>query len=274
VERVVLVTGSTSGIGRATAFELGRRGLHVIVHGRDPERVHQTAEMVTRETGARADGTVADLSSQGHVRALADDVRERFGRLDVLINNAGVYVHRRRLTEDGVEMTLAVNTLAPFLLTQLLVPLLEDSAPSRIVNISSVAHQSVREVDFGNVQGERHYGAYGQYALSKLGDILITYEQAERLDPALVTANCLHPGLIATKLLHAGFGFGGASPEEGARVPTYVATAEELEGVTGEYFTDEHATLSSPLSYDHDLRTRFWRACEQLTGVAPHANRA
>ena len=122
-------------------------------------------------------------------------------------------------------------------------------------------------MDFADLQGEHRYGAYRQYALSKLGDILITYEQAARLDPERVTCNALHPGAIATKLLHAGFGFGGAPVEEGARVPVFLATSHEVEGVTGRYFTDEHATLSSPLTYDDELRARFWNECERLTAV-------
>jgi retinol dehydrogenase 14 len=266
-DRLVLVTGATSGIGRATAFELARHGMRVIVHGRDPERVAQTAAQLRRETGGDAEEAIADLGSQRQVHMLADDVTRRFGRLDVLMNNAGVYMHRRRLTEDGIEMTLAVNTLAPFLLTRLLQPLLDASAPARVVDVASVAHQSVRSVDFNNLQGERHYGAYQQYALSKFGDIVITYEQAERLDPSRVTCNCLHPGLISTKLLHAGFGFGGAPVERGAEVLVFAATSPDLDGVSGRYFTDEHPTVSAPLTYDHDLRERFWRVCEQLTGV-------
>ncbi|HEY3317062.1 MAG TPA: SDR family NAD(P)-dependent oxidoreductase [Coriobacteriia bacterium] len=264
---LALVTGATSGIGRATAFELARGGMRVIVHGRDPARVRETAEAV-RNGGGVVEEAVADLSSQAQVRSLAADLARRFGELDVLLNNAGVYMHHRRLTDDGIETTFAVNVLAPYLLTQLLLPLLLRSAPSRIVNVASVAHQAVRAVDFGNLQGERHYGAYGAYALSKLGDILITYAQAARLEGEDVTANALHPGVISTKLLHAGFGFGGAPPEKGAQVEAYVAMSEEVEGVTGAYFTDHRPTLSSPLTYDEELQARFWAECERLTGVA------
>lgn len=272
MDALILVTGATSGIGRATALELARRGFGVIVHGRDGSRVAQTAEQIRRETGGRVEEALADLSLQREVHGLAEDVTRRFGRLGVLINNAGVYLHTRHLTEEGVETTFAVNVLAPFLLTQLLLPALDAGAPARIVNVASVAHQAVHEVDFRNLQGERHYSGYGAYALSKLGDILITYEQGARLDPARITTNAVHPGVISTKLLHRGFGFGGAPVEEGARVPVFVATSPDLEGVTGEYFTDEHATLSSPLTYDEDLRRRFWDYCARLTGVAAAAS--
>ncbi len=273
-DRLVLVTGATSGIGRAAALELARRGLGVVVHGRDGTRVSETAAAIRRDAGGTIEEAVADLGSQRQVRSLAADVTRRFGRLDVLLNNAGTYEHRRRLTEDGLETTFAVNVLAPFLLTQLLLPLLERSAPARVVNVSSVAHTTVRSVDFGNLQGERHYGAYEAYALSKLGDVLVAYAQARRLDPSAVTVNVLHPGVIATKLLHPGFGFSGSPPEEGARVEVYAATAEELAGRTRLYLTDEEPHDSSRLSYDEDLQERFWAECERLTGVTAAAAQA
>lgn len=266
--RLVLVTGATSGIGRATAFELARRGLRVIVHGRDAARLDETVEHIGRETGVTPERALADFSSLAEVRSLAEDVTERFGALDVLINNAGLLLHRRRLTPDGLETTFAVNTLAPFLLTRLLLPALDAAAPSRIVNVSSAAHRAISRVDFDDLQSERHYGGYRAYALSKLGNILVTYGQAERLDAGRTTCNCLHPGTISTKLLHAGLGFGGAPVEKGARVPVHLATSEDVEGVTGRYFTDEEPTLSSPLSYDEDLRERFWTECERLIETA------
>jgi len=263
----ILVTGSTSGIGRETARQLARLGEHVIVHGRDARRLREAAEDIRRDTGSAVDTVLADLSSQAQVRQMAADISDRFGRLDVLINNAGVYMIRRHVTEDGYEETFAVNVLAPFLLTQLLLPLLEASAPARIVNVSSSAHQAARAVEFDNLSGERHYLGYEAYALSKLGELLLTYEQAERLDPARITSNALHPGDISTKMLHKGFGFGGRPVEDGARTPVYCAVAKELAGVTGRYYVDMEPRESSRLSYEVELRHRFWAECERMTGT-------
>jgi len=210
---------------------------------------------------------IADLSSQRQVRKLAKDVQERHDRMHVLINNAGVYMPQRRLTEDCIEMTLAVNFLAPFLLTGLLQDLQKRSAPSRIINISSVAHMSAR-VDWTSLQGERGYDGYSAYALSKLALIHFTYRLAERLRGRGVTVNCLHPGVINTKLLRAGFGPGGASVEEGARTPVYLASSPDVENVNGKYFQDRRIAQSSPLTRDEDLQERFWRLGEKLTGLS------
>lgn len=263
----ILVTGSTSGIGRETARQLARMGEHVIVHGRDARRLREASDQIRRETGGAVDTVLADFRSLAQVRQLAADVADRFGRLDVLINNAGVYMMRRHLTEDGFEETFSVNVLASFLLTQSLLPLLDASAPARIVNVSSSAHRAIRAVDFDNLQGQRHYVGYEAYALSKLAEVLLTYEQAERLDPARVTSNALHPGSISTKLLHKGFGLGGKPVEEGARTPVYCATAGELAGVSGRYFVDMEPAGSSSLSYDEGLRHRFWAECARMTAA-------
>ena len=201
------------------------------------------------------------------MRSLAAQVRASAPRLDVLINNAGVYHDRRTLTADGLETTFAVNHLAPFLLTNLLGDLLAASAPARVVTVASVAHQSA-QLEFADLQGTYRYDGYTAYAFSKLCNILFTYELADRLADAGVTANCLHPGVVATKLLQAGFpGLRGATVIEGARTPVYLATSPEVAEITGTYFVGGRPARSSAVSYDVTARRRLWRVSEQLVGL-------
>jgi NAD(P)-dependent dehydrogenase (short-subunit alcohol dehydrogenase family) len=218
--------------------------------------------------GAAAEGFVADLSSLAEVRRLAGEVLEATGQLHVLVNNAGIYMERRVLTPDGLETTFAVNHVAPFLLTNLLLPRLRQSAPSRIVTVASVAHRS-GYLEWDNLNGEEAYDGYSAYAMSKLCNILFTYELAERLRGTGVTANCLHPGVVDTKLLQAGFpGQGGLSVREGARLPVHLASSPEVEGVTGEYFAAGQPQRSAGLTYDGPIRRRLWELSCRLTGLA------
>jgi len=267
-DKIVLITGSTDGIGKQTAIELVRLGATVVLHGRSAERGQAALDEVRRITGSdKLDYVAADLSSQKQVRALADQVREKYERLHVLINNAAVVMNKRQLTEDGLEMTFAVNHLAPFLLTHLLLDVLKRGAPARIVNVSSGTHQGAR-MDFDNLQGEKRYDGYTAYALSKLGNVLFTYELAERLKGTGVTVNCLHPGVITTKLLRAGWGSAGASLEEGAATPVYLASAPEVETVTGQYFVRKQPAPSAAPTHDTKLRQEFWKVSARLTGLA------
>jgi NAD(P)-dependent dehydrogenase (short-subunit alcohol dehydrogenase family) len=273
--KVILVTGSTDGIGMQTALDLAGMGAHVIVHGRNRERGESVQHEIQRATGNdQVDLLTADLASQRQIHELARAIGRRYQRMDVLVNNAGVYMKQRRLTEDGLEMTFAVNHLAPFLLTHLLLDLLRTSAPSRVVTVSSTTHQSIREVDFDNLQGEKWYDGYYAYALSKLGNILFAYELARRIANAEITANTLHPGAVNTKLLRAGFGNYGIDLEQGAETPVYLASSPEVEGVTGKYFVNKRPTMSSPLSYNRELQNDFWNISEQLTDLAVPARRA
>lgn len=267
--RTVLVTGSTDGIGKATALGLARLGATVLLHGRDPEKGRRVHEEIARTTGSdELDLFIADLSSQKQVRRLAAEVVERHECLHVLINNAGTFQAERKLTEDGLETTLAVNYLAQFLLTHELLDLLEVNSPSRIISVASIAHLNAR-VDWNNLQGERWYDGFQAYALSKLCIILFTYGLAERLKGSAVTANCLHPGVIRTKLLRAGFGdYPGSTPEKGARTPIYLASSPEVDEVSGKYFMDCKPARSSPLSYSKDLQERFWELAETYTGTS------
>jgi NAD(P)-dependent dehydrogenase (short-subunit alcohol dehydrogenase family) len=267
LSKTILVTGSTDGIGKATARALALQGHRVLVHGRDPGKGRAVVAEIGREAGgATLDLFTADLSTREGVRGLAAEVGNRYEHLDVLVNNAGVYLPERVITGDGLEMTFAVNVVAPFLLSRLLVPCLEPGAPARIVNVASSAHFDAGEPDWENLQGEKEYDGWGAYARSKLGVVLLTRFLARRLDPAKVTVNCLHPGVICTKLLRSAFpSFPCEPPETGARTPIYLATSPAVSGVTGKYFDGMREARSSRVSHDRDTQERLWRYLEGVT---------
>jgi NAD(P)-dependent dehydrogenase (short-subunit alcohol dehydrogenase family) len=267
--KVVLVTGATAGIGRATAAALARQGAHVLVHGRDQRKAERAVEALRRETGSGAlEPVAADLERLDAVRELAQALQSRQPRLEVLLNNAGVFMQRRTLTADGLETTFAVNHLAPFLLTLLLLDTLQACPHARIVNVSSDTHRSAR-VDFDNLQGERRYDGYAAYALSKLGNVLFTLALARRLKAGAsqVTVNALHPGVINTNLLRAGWGSGGASAEAGAATPVFLALDDAAAGKTSLYFVDERPTPPAPQALDEGLQERFWEVSAKLAGL-------
>ena len=267
-DKIILVTGSTDGIGKQTALELARLGATVLLHGRSLDRGQQALkDLRAASENNKLDLFIADLSSQKQVRRLAAEVEAKYDRLHVLINNAGIFMPQRQVTEDGLEMTFAVNHLAPFLLTHLLLGLLKKSAPARIITVSSSLHQRSL-VDFNNLQGDKYYTGGQAYNLSKLGNVLFTFELAERLRGAGVTANSLHPGAIDTKLLHAAWGrMRSESAAAGASTPVYLATAPEVEKVTGQYFETKHTVVPSSLAHDVELRKKFWEVSAQLTGL-------
>ena len=265
--KTILVTGATDGIGLATARALAERGCAVIVHGRNEERAGEAAHELASTTGSRQVSPVAaDFGSLAAVRAMADQILRTCPRLDVLINNAGVAVRSRRLSVDGFESTFAVNHLAPFLLTNLLLDRLRESAPARIVNVSSGAHASGR-IDFDDLQMEHGFDGWDAYCNSKLANALFTYELARRLDAGEVTANFLHPGVIDTKLLHVNFG-GGSPVVDGARTPVYLALDPAVATVTGAYFVERRRTRASSAAGDRRLAGELWRLSAELTGLA------
>jgi len=275
---VILVTGATSGIGRVAARELAARGAHVILHGRDSERAEQTRRaIIERVPSASVDVMIADLASQAEVRRLAAEVRQRFPGLDVLVNNAGATFGRRLETVDGLEMTLALNHLAPFLLTNLLLDLLRRNAPARVVTVASGAHQR-SALDFDDLQNRRGYSGFRVYGQSKLCNLYFTYELARRLEGSGVTANALHPGFVATSFGRREGGLMGLlmpiahrfaiSPEEGARTIVYLAASPQVEGVSGRYFFQQRPIASSAESYDAEAARRLWKASAELTGLA------
>jgi NAD(P)-dependent dehydrogenase (short-subunit alcohol dehydrogenase family) len=276
-----LVTGATNGIGRVAARELALRGADVILVGRDPARCETAVAQIRAQTGNRqVEALLADLSSHQQVRALAGRFRDRHSRLDLLVNNAGGMWLRRETTADGLEMTVAVNHLAYFLLTHLLLDTLRASAPARIINVASAAHRKAT-LDFADIMGERSYNGWQQYCRSKLMNLLFTNELARKLDGTGVTVNALHPGWVAT-----GFGANNGwrgrllqfiarcfalSVEEGARTVVYLATSPEVAGVSGRYFVREHAVPSSMASHDDSAAQRLWEMSQQWTGLASHS---
>ncbi len=257
----ILITGSTDGIGLATAKELARQGHELVLHGRNEEKVKRARDAVRAVSpGAALHVAQADLGDLAAVSRMAHELAERLPRLDVLLNNAGVYVAERTASRDGFEMTLAVNHLAHFLLTHLLLPALKKSAAPRVVTVSSIAHQSGR-IPFDDMNSERSYNAYHAYADSKLANALFACELARR-EPWL-TSNCLHPGVIGTKLLHAGFSMQGAPVEFGARTSVYLATSPDVAKVSGRYFVDCDPADPSTKVLDRELAQRLWEWSEQ-----------
>jgi NAD(P)-dependent dehydrogenase (short-subunit alcohol dehydrogenase family) len=260
------VTGATDGLGRRVAADLAASSATVLLHGRNPERLEATLEEISGEAGNdRLNSYLADLSSLGEVRALAERVLAEEDRLDVLVNNAGVIVRERRESEDGYELTFAVNYLAHFLLTRLLVPLLRESTPARIVNVASAGQNPV---DFDDLMMERGYSAMRAYRQSKLAQVMFTFELAERLEGSGVTANALHPAsLMETKMVLETFGSSMSTVEEGAEATVRLATSPELQGVTGRYFDGTREGRADRQAYDEAARKRLWDVSEELCGT-------
>jgi NAD(P)-dependent dehydrogenase (short-subunit alcohol dehydrogenase family) len=264
-EAKILVTGATDGLGKRVAFELAAIGATVLLHGRRRERLEATLEEAREETGSEKLGSyLADLSSLGEVRALAEQVLTEQDRLDVLVNNAGVIAEERRESEDGYQLTFAVNYLAHFLLTRLLLPLLLDSAPARVVNVASAGQSPI---DFDDVLLERGYDPMRAYTQSKVAQVMFTFELAERLQGSGVTVNALHPAsLMDTKMVLETFGRSMSTVEEGAEATVRLATSPELEGITGRYFDGTREGRANPQAYDEEARKRLWTLSEQLCG--------
>jgi len=273
---IAVVTGANSGIGKETALGLARLGARVGLVCRNREKAERALADVQRETGSsQLDLFIADMSSLKSVRSLAAEIEQRYPRLDLLINNAGAAVRHRTLSADGIEMTVAGNYLGPAFLTLLLLDRLKSSAPSRIVNVSSEAHQRPR-LDLNDLQFERRtYNSLAAYGQSKLLMNAFTFELARRLEGAGVTVNCLHPGVVRTNIWPSDIPLIGRiliavmkpfmlSPERGAQVSLYAATSPELAGVSGTYFVKSKPARSHPLSRDPQVDEAIWRWTENV----------
>jgi NAD(P)-dependent dehydrogenase (short-subunit alcohol dehydrogenase family) len=277
IGKTVLITGGTGGIGKATALGLAALGAHVAVTGRDPQRTEDAVREIRATGGGPVDAFIADLSAQSEVRRVAGEVLGRLPRIDALVNNVGGYWNTRHLTADGLERTFALNHLAPFLLTNLLLDRLKDSAPARVVIVASNAHKLGR-IDFDDLQGQRSYSGARAYNQSKLANVLFCYELARRLEGVAVTANALHPGMVRT-------GFGAEDPAgtqrlfvpllrpfmksvaRGAVTSIHLTSAPELAKVSGRYFVSSTATRSSPRSYDEAVAARLWQVSAEPVGL-------
>ena len=272
-DRVILITGATDGLGKRVAHDLALSGATLLLHGRSLEKGRATVREIEAATGNRELLYYnADFSSLEAVRRLAEEVAADRKRLDVLINNAGIGVgshhEGRELSSDGFELRFAVNYLAPFLLTQRLLPLLRHSAPARVVNVSSVGQQPI---DFGDVMLESSYDGLRAYRQSKLAQIMFTIDLAERLKGTGVTVNCLHPAtLMNTKMVLDTDYFMApmTTVEQGASAVDHLATSPELVGVTGEYFDGRRPSRANRQAYDEEARRRLWLLSERLTGLA------
>ena len=279
--KVCVITGGTDGIGKAAAYGLATQGMRLLVHGRDPDKgARAVAELKARSGNPAIEFLPADFSSLEEVRRLAAAITERTPRIDVLVNNAGAIFVKRALSKDGYEMTFAVNHLAPFLLTHLLLDALKAGGQSRVVTTASNAHRSAK-IAFDDLQLTRKYSPMGAYAVSKLANILFTRGLAKRLQDTGVTATCLHPGFVRTN-------FGGnnvadispligriflfvsrfaRTPEKGAETVIYLASSPEVEGVSGGYYFDRKPIRPAPVGEDDNVAERLWQISEQLVGI-------
>jgi retinol dehydrogenase 14 len=276
--KVVLITGATGGIGKATAIGLAMMGAQVGITGRDLSRAEQAADDTRVVSGnSNVDAFAADMSSQTEVRRLAEDVRDAYPRLDVLVNNVGGFWAHRHTTADGLEHTFALNHLGPFLLTNLLLDRLKASAPGRVITVSSGA-QAAGRIDFDDLQGSRSYSGQRAYSQSKLANIVFTNELARRLQGMGVTANSLHPGLVRTS-------FGSEdqarffliigplvrpflkTPAQGAQTSIHLASSPDVEGISGRFFVDGKPRSANKAADDGDVTARLWQVSADLVGL-------
>lgn len=266
--KTVLVTGATDGIGKMTAIDLAKMGAKVILHGRNKHRGEQAVEQIRKASGnTEISYENADLTSLNNVRKLASKIAWDHGALDVLINNAGVFMRGQTFSHDGIETTFAVNHLAHFALTLQLLPQLLRSEQGRVITVSSVAHSSSPRIDFTDLQEINSYIDYSAYALSKLANVLFSNELARLLKDSTVTSNSLHPGVITTKLLYAGFGISGGPVEEGCQTSLYLASEAALDKTSGKYFSNSEEAEPSPYSFDPATRKNLWSLSEELSGL-------
>ncbi len=274
-EKIMIVTGATGGIGLITARELAATGARVVLVGRSEARLNDAVALIVQQTpDAKLDTIQADLSSQAEVVAVANTIKQRYDHIDVLINNAGAYFTEQQFSIDGIEMTWALNHMAPFLLTTSLLDLLRASAPARIITVASAAHQGA-VIDFDDLEGKKRFNGWKAYGQSKLANIMFTYELAHRLEDSDVTANCLHPGFVATGFAQNNGGwfakvfavmqrYLAITPEKGAETSIFLAQSDSVAPTSGRYFDKCKPVPSSKVSYDVTSQRRLWELSQNM----------
>jgi len=265
--KIILITGSTDGIGKQTALELALQNHQVIIHGRSKEKCLKTLEEIkSKSSNTKIDFVVADLSNFNEVKQMAEEVKTKFDHLNVLINNAGVYLKKRMTDEKGIELTFKINHLAHFYLTYLLFDLIKKSEDGRIINVSSIAHENADDY-LSDIMLEKDYSGYRSYANSKLYNILFTYALHRRIKNSNVKVFALHPGVISTKLLYEGFRISGSPFSIGAETPVYLATSNDVINESGKYFIKKKPVKSSKTSYNEKLQEELWDISIKLIGL-------
>lgn len=266
MNKTVLITGATSGIGKVTALELAKKGMNIVFTARNKVKAQNVKdEIITKSNNPNVDFFECDLDSFTSIVKFVADFKKKYTRLDILINNAGTWETSRKETVDGVEQIFAVNHLAPFLLTNLLLDLIQKSSPARIINVSSRMHFG--DIDFKDLEGKDHFNANKAYAQSKLANILFTKKLAKILEGKNVTVNCLHPGVVRTdlfknlpKIVQFVFGLFQISPEKGAETTIYLASSDEVTNITGKYFVKSKVAESGEYSNKTDIADKLWDA--------------
>ena len=260
--KTILITGSTDGIGKETAKQAVKQGANIIVHGRIQKRVDDTVkELVAINEKSNIFGVKADFSCLEEVNQMAGLINEKIKKIDIIFNNAADFFHEKNMTKDGFEQTFQVNYLSQFLLMNKLLPIIKDVEGSKLLNVTSMIHSST--IDFKNLQGETNYSGSGAYSLSKLMNILHAYTLVDILSENKTKANCLHPGVIETKLLNAAWS-GGAPLSEGAETMLYAATSSVTEQMSGLYLENRRPMQSNPISYDKDIQKKLWDYTKEL----------
>lgn len=265
-DKVILITGSTDGIGKEAAIKFVEMGVHVIIHGRNQKKAEMIMNEIEKKTNLHNMSTLyADLASIDQIATMVDDIYKKFDQLDVLINNAGIYRPQRQLSHDGIEETFAVNYIAPYILSNRLVKLLKKTNSSRIVNV--VSEVQTNQLDFNNLQFETGYTGVKAYARSKTCLVMYTYLLADKLKKYNITVNCLHPGIINTKVLDAAMGMVGSPTSVGADTLIHAATSSKLEGITGKFLDMKRIQPSKDITYNKELQEKLWQKTEKLIGI-------
>jgi NAD(P)-dependent dehydrogenase (short-subunit alcohol dehydrogenase family) len=261
--KTILITGATDGIGKQTALELAQLGHEVIIHGRNELKGKKITEEISKiSLNNKIHYLNADLSDFNQIKIFTDTIRNKFNKLDVLLNNAGIFAEEKTILPNGLESTFMINHMAYFTICKLLLDMLKETKQSRIVNVSSIAQSG--SINFDNLNGEKSFDSYSAYSISKLENILFTYKLHREIKNFGLSANCLHPGIVNTKLLYAGWGSGGVSVAQGAKCSVYVAISKDIENISGRYFLSSQQKKSSAISYDIKIQNRLWEISEKI----------